>query len=195
VTDTGKLVSNSSVQHITRDDYLQEDIKKQINELNKKLEEMLNDKNFLLFNEGFQGMYIEDIEDLMESHSGAIHEETNTPSDEDYGENFPSEQPEDDDEEAINKYLNAGLILGLGTSNERRGRVVKWARNLEGEPVGCAHNNPLFDTREYDVEFTDGSWEQYQASPKSTAKADSIRYLTKLLTIVRTTLQCQSLKE
>jgi hypothetical protein len=31
--------------------------------------------------------------------------------------------------------------------------------------------------------------------PKSTAKADSIRYLTKLLTIVRTTLQCQSLKE
>jgi hypothetical protein len=91
VTDTGKLVSNSSVQQVTRDDYLQEDIKKQIDELNKKLKERLNDKNFLLFNEGFQGMYIEDIEDLMESHSSVIHEETNTPSDEDYGENFPPE--------------------------------------------------------------------------------------------------------
>jgi hypothetical protein len=146
VTDTGKLVSNSSVQHVTRDDYLQEDIKKRIDEFNKKLEEKLNDKNFLLFNEGFQGMYIEDIEDLMESHSGVIHEEANTPSDEDYGENFPPERPEDDDEEAIDKYLNAEWILGVGTNDERRGRVVKRARNLEGEPVGHAHNNPLFDT-------------------------------------------------
>jgi hypothetical protein len=42
--------------------------------------------------------------------------------------------------------------------------VVKRARNLEGEPVGRAHNNPLFDTREYDVKFTDGSQEQYQAN-------------------------------
>jgi hypothetical protein len=130
VTDTGKLVSNSSVQHATRDDYLQEDIKKQIDEFNKKLEERLNDKNFLLFNEGFQGMYIEDIEDLMESHSGVIHEEANTPSDEDYGENFAPEQPEDDDEEAIDKYLNAELILGLGTNDERCGQVVKRARKV-----------------------------------------------------------------
>jgi hypothetical protein len=70
---------------------LQEDIKKQIDEFNKKLEERLNDKNSLLFNEGFQGMYIEDIEDLMESHSSVIHEEANTPSDKDYGEDFPPE--------------------------------------------------------------------------------------------------------
>ena len=26
------------------------------------------------------------------------------------------------------------------------------------------HNNPLFDTREYEVEFTDGSQEKYQAN-------------------------------
>jgi hypothetical protein len=162
VTDTGKLVSNSSIQQVTRDDYLQEDMKQQIDEFNKKCEERLNDKNFLLFNKGFQGMYIEDIEDLMESHSDVIHEKANTPGDKDYGENFPPERPEDDDEEATDKYLNAELILGLGTNDERRGRVVKRARNL-GESVGRAHNNPLFDTREYDVEFTDRSRERYQA--------------------------------
>jgi hypothetical protein len=158
VTDTGKLVSNSFVQHVTRDHYLQEDIKKQINEFNKKLKERLNDKNFLLFNKGFQGMYIEDIEDLMESHSSVVHEEANTPSDKDYRKNYPPKPPEDDDKEAINKYLNAELILGLRTNDERHGQVVKWARNLR-EPVGHAHNNPLFDTLEYDVEFTDGSRE------------------------------------
>jgi len=30
--------------------------------------------------------------------------------------------------------------------------------------IGRAHNNPLFDTREYEVEFTDGTHEKYQAN-------------------------------
>jgi hypothetical protein len=37
-------------------------------------------------------------------------------------------------------------------------------RGLDGEPIGCAHANPLFNTREYEVEFTDGTNEKYQAS-------------------------------
>jgi hypothetical protein len=37
-------------------------------------------------------------------------------------------------------------------------------RGLDGEPIGCAHANPLFDTREYEVEFTDGTNEEYQAN-------------------------------
>jgi hypothetical protein len=40
--------------------------------------------------------------------------------------------------------------------------VVKRARGTSGEPIGCAHSNPLFDTREYvHVEFTDGCTENY----------------------------------
>jgi hypothetical protein len=53
--------------------------------------------------------------------------------------------------------LNVELIIDVGTNNEWWGCVVKWSWGLEGEPIGCAHSNPLFDTREYEVEFTDGT--------------------------------------
>ena len=74
------------------------------------------------------------------------------------------ERPEDDDEEAVDKYLNVELIMNMGTNDERRGRVVKRSRGLDDEPIGRAHENPLFDTREYEIEFTDGTREKYQAN-------------------------------
>jgi hypothetical protein len=38
-----------------------------------------------------------------------------------------------------------------------RGTVVQRARDQHGELIGIAHNNPLLDTREYEVEYPDGS--------------------------------------
>jgi hypothetical protein len=40
-------------------------------------------------------------------------------------------------------------------------RVVKRSRGLNSEPIGCTHANPLFDTREYEIEFNDGTHEKY----------------------------------
>ena len=42
--------------------------------------------------------------------------------------------------------------------------MVKRAKGTSGDPIGRAHSNPLFDTREYVVEFTDGSTENYFAN-------------------------------
>ena len=74
------------------------------------------------------------------------------------------ERPEDDDGEAIDYYLNMELITDVGTSGERRGREIKRSQGPDGEPIGRAHTNPLFDTREYDIEFTDGAIERYTAN-------------------------------
>jgi hypothetical protein len=74
------------------------------------------------------------------------------------------DRPEADDGEAVDKYLNAELIFNVGTNDERRGRVIKRARGLDGQSLGRAHANPLFDTREYDIEFTNGTVEKYQAN-------------------------------
>ena len=54
--------------------------------------------------------------------------------------------------------------MDVGTNDEQHGCVVKRSWGLDGEPIGQSHNNPLFDTREYKVEFTDGSREKYQAN-------------------------------
>jgi hypothetical protein len=37
------------------------------------------------------------------------------------------------------------------------GTVKNEKRDSEGNPVGCSNTNPILDTREYEVEFPDGS--------------------------------------
>jgi hypothetical protein len=56
------------------------------------------------------------------------------------------------------------LTMGAGTDDERWGRVVKHARGIGRELIGHAHSNPFFDTREYEVKFTDGTTERYAAN-------------------------------
>jgi hypothetical protein len=88
-----------------------------------------------------------------------------TPTDEEYDDmQLPEQRPEVDDDDAIDKYLTAELILDIGSGNKRRGRVIERSRGQDGEPIGRAHTNPLFDSREYNVEFTDGTIDKYQAN-------------------------------
>jgi hypothetical protein len=86
---------------------------------------------------------------------------------EDYGNMATPKALDADDivaDETLDKYLNAELTFDVGTGNERKGQVVKRAKGAYGKPIGCAHLNPLFDTHEYVVEFTDGSTESYFAN-------------------------------
>jgi hypothetical protein len=164
ITESGTIIAKTSVEHVTRDDYLQADKKAEIDEFNRRLEESLDDANFIIEGEGeFESMYLNDI-DEDENPGVAYMEDANTPADEEYGDMNTAERPEEDDEEAVDNYLNVELIMNMGTNDERRGRVVKRSRGLDGEPIGRAHTNPLFDTREYEVEFTDGTHEKYQAN-------------------------------
>ena len=162
-TDSRQLVSKTSVEHVTQEDYLQADIRKQIDEFNQKLEDQLDDANFRLnIDEEADLSFLEDIE--IDDSGGVTTEHGVAPDDEEYGDMLRGEQPEDDDEEAIDCYLNMELIMDVGTSGKRRGRVIKQSRGPDGEPIGRAHTNPLFDTREYDIEFTDGAIERYMAN-------------------------------
>jgi hypothetical protein len=157
LTKYGKIVSNSSsIQHVTHDDYLQKDKRKEIKVFDQKLKDWLDDKNIVVPSDCLAGMFLEDIDDLVNDSGGIIHKEDHTPSDNDYGENFPPELPEANEEDVIDKYLNAELISNLRMYDEECGQVVKRARGPKGEPIGCAHNNPLFETCKYDVEYTNG---------------------------------------
>ena len=42
--------------------------------------------------------------------------------------------------------------------------MIKRSRGLDDEPIRWAHANPLFDTREYKIKFTNGTREKYQAN-------------------------------
>jgi hypothetical protein len=165
ITESGNIISKTSVEHVTRDDYLQADKKTEIEEFNRRLDDALDDANFIIDGNGeYDTWYLDDIEDE-DLNPGVVRTiDANMPSTENYGDMLIEERPEEDDEEAMDKYLNIELIMNAGTNDERFGRVLKRSRGLDGEPIGHAHANPLFATREYEIEFTDGTQEKYQAN-------------------------------
>ena len=114
ITDSGKLVSKTFVEHVICDDYLNPEVKKQINELNDKLDKRLDDTKFLL--EDSPHFAYLDYDNDNPNH-GVITNHGIIPSDYEYGDMLTDEQPEADDKEAINKYLTCDLNIYIGSGN------------------------------------------------------------------------------
>ena len=85
-----------------RYDYLNPDIKKQIDEFNDKLDKRLDDTKFLLENNPHSVDL--DYDDDNHNH-GIITNHRITPSDDEYGDMLTDDRPEADNKEAIDKYL------------------------------------------------------------------------------------------
>ena len=84
ITDSGKLISKTSVEHVTRDDMLTSGTKQQIEIFNTKLEERLDDTNFMVNGvAGFDSTYLDDVNDDHEN-PGVVSDREITPTDEDY---------------------------------------------------------------------------------------------------------------
>ena len=73
------------------------------------------------------------------------------------------EADEYEDPELFDKYIGAEINLNQG-GQVLHGKVIGWKHNSAGNLVSRGANNPLLDTREYEVEFIDGSTEAYTAN-------------------------------
>ena len=60
-------------------------------------------------------------------------------------------------------YVGAEVLLPVG-GQELTGTVRRRKRDKDGNLPGRAHNNPILDTRTYEVEFADGSVAEYSAN-------------------------------
>lgn len=75
-------------------------------------------------------------------------------------------QPEADDfdaETSYDKYISAQVLLPKGDGLVS-GKVIKRKRDDNGNPVGRSNQNPLLDTRVYEVHFPDGTEQEYTAN-------------------------------
>ena len=76
--------------------------------------------------------------------------------------------PEADDisnQETFDGYINMELGIPRGPDEELQHAVVKRrAIDEDGKPIGLPHNNPIMDTRAYEVEFLDRSTETLTAN-------------------------------
>jgi hypothetical protein len=115
ITESGKIISKTSVEHVIRDDYLQADKRKEIDEFNLRLEASLDDANFIVDGEGeFDSLYLqEDIDDDLNNSgvrrasdeiapSDEVRDDSlldTTPTSEDYGDMHTDERPDEDDDD------------------------------------------------------------------------------------------------
>jgi hypothetical protein len=67
--------------------------------------------------------------------------------------------PEADDEfdpDSFDSYLNMELALERYDTTSELAKVTKHMKDPAGNPIGTAHDNPILDTRLYEVEYLDG---------------------------------------
>jgi hypothetical protein len=65
--------------------------------------------------------------------------------------------------ESMDKYISASVLLPRG-EDVVRAKVVGGMHGRDGNSLGMRHSNPILDTREYQVEFPDGSTAAYAAN-------------------------------
>ena len=65
--------------------------------------------------------------------------------------------------EELDEYLTAEVLLPLG-GEQVRATVKKRVKDDLDRPVGLRHANPILDTRQYEVEFPDGSTDAFTAN-------------------------------
>ena len=85
-----------------------------------------------------------------------------------YEDNFETHQNVPDIDNDVNPetggtYIGAEVSLPHGDS-QQTGKVIRWARDQDGELTGTAHSNPILDTHSYQVEFPDGQLGEYSAN-------------------------------
>ena len=164
ITESGQIISKSSIQHVIKDNFINPDIKVTIENFNKRLVKRLDDSSHHVeLPEAAEKYRLPDVP-LPNDLEHDERDENKTPKDDGYDDMLVDERPDDDEEEMIDKYLGMELIMDVGTNNERGARVVKRARTDDGKAIGSAHSNPILDTHTYEIEFADGTRDKITAN-------------------------------
>ena len=163
----GTVVSRSTVSRVTDVELMTTNVKTACQEFDRQIADRLRDENHVIPPDVDAGGDMpRDWTIIPELDQG----------DPDYEQEFQAAMsdptiPEVDDikevtpDTATDPYLNVEIALPRSDDPEWRcGRVVKRAKGIDGEPVGTANDNPMLDTRVYEVEFPDGHLEELAAN-------------------------------
>jgi hypothetical protein len=160
IPESGVPVTDTTVQHVTRDDLHDPSISTQVEAFNAALTQRLDDSNF--DNPDVAHFHLTDETDhLLYTTQVDPAYGDNTPTDEDYGDTMlPDSRPEDDDIDSYDKYIGAEIII----DGDKRATVKRRMTDFDGRPLGTANRNPMLDTRQYEIEYDDGTTDAYFAN-------------------------------
>jgi hypothetical protein len=144
----GEVVSRSSVQHVTKLEMMQDDIRQKMEAYKSKIQGRLQDKGFKCRHELENAFFIDDEDDdevaEQEDPAGIDKADTYTP-------------------EGYDEFIGAQVMVPCG-DGRIQGTITKQAKDNDGNPIGRRHNNYYLDTRQYEVELSDGTTEEYHAN-------------------------------
>jgi hypothetical protein len=150
---TGAVVYRSTVQPIPREEQCTPAFKARAAALDKGIQEKIGDA-------APNGADVaEDIGILVDGTEGEDEGDDTLP----YEPEATMPEADDFEEEGLDNYITAQVMLPKGKGMQRA-TVTGRKRDANGNPIGVSNKNPILDTRMYEVEFDDGSVQEYAAN-------------------------------
>jgi hypothetical protein len=154
LTITGHVKSWTTVQRFTNLELATDEVKSSCKNYDQHVAERMNNVNHVIPGDG--DIQLQDWNKFpVEEDPDFVAEFQNVISDPE----IPEEDNSFTSDVFDDTYLNMEIALphGGGDPEDKQfAKVTKWLRDAEGRPIGTANENPLLDTREYEVEFLDG---------------------------------------
>ena len=144
---TGEPISRSAVQNVPREERQQQEMKDRMNAYTEAIDRIMNDPAHQLNND--EPFYIDDIDDEEEEMEPVVKWEEDA-------DIYPT--PDTYDE-----YIGMRVFLPQD-DGKIAGTVTKRLRGDDGRPIGRRNDNPILDTRKYEVQLSDGTTEEFYAN-------------------------------
>jgi hypothetical protein len=166
LTGTGKVLSRTTVQRVTNLESKVDDNKTRMNDFTTRVTERIGGNDLVVQDElGHNIVAVDDWDDpvydaeFVQEYGRTINDPAIKEADQDF-------TPDAFDD----TYLSMELALPRDGGEVQLARVVKRLRDKDGLPIGTANDNPILDSREYEVEFQDG----YKMSLAANAIAENL---------------------
>ena len=162
---SGKVISRTTVQRVTNLEIQVDENKKKCEEFTAAIKERIGANDVAPYDENGDVVVPEDWDDpaFREDFLEEFGKSINNPNVQEADTDFTPDTYDD-------TYLNMELALPRDGAEVQFGRVVKRLRDKDGLPIGTANDNPILDTRMYEVEFQDG----HRASLAANAIAENL---------------------
>ena len=164
LTQTGAVISRTSVQNVTQLEKETDETKASLKEFDVEISRRFKEEEDLRYdgakpNPEDWSEYLAHDPDFQEEFDSIVNDKTVKEADDDF-------TPEVFDD----TYLNMELAIPRDGEGPEFATVTKRLRDKDGLPIGKSNNNPILDTRMYEVEYKDG----HKASLAANAIAENM---------------------
>ena len=162
LTDKGKILARTTVQHVTKEEVAKPDIQQNIRDYHTTLADTIGNEEFFNDMDGMHSFINDDVDcetdqDILD-WTEEYHGLPQSPELDDIIDNTDVRKQAD----TYDQFIGAQVQLSDQTGRLAMGRVTKRVRDNEGNVMGTPSNNPLTNHSLYEVEFPDGHTEELQ---------------------------------